>query len=55
MLRKLQIALLVPLALAVTGLLFLNRSGSSPIPLAVDFSEHHQMGSRQTESRIFFP
>ncbi len=36
MIRKLQIALLVPLALAVTGLLFLNRSGSSPIPLAVD-------------------
>ncbi len=36
MIRKLQIALLVPLALAITGLLILNRSGSSPIPLAVD-------------------
>ncbi len=35
MIRKLQIALLVPLALAVTVLLFLNRSSSSPVPLAV--------------------
>ena len=31
MLRKLQIALLVPLALTVTVLLFLNRSSYSPI------------------------
>src|SRR6266567_3134226 len=36
MLRKIQIAILVPLALAITALLILNHSSYSPIPLAVD-------------------